>query len=126
LKARELPAQQEENPESRQQNAVAATKRLIVPDTVDMDIQEYLSKAGSSLAARYWALAIAKDGSRVESASCPKSFNGGAAMFCNANATSVPIQEFANREALKRCGRSECVLLYVGKNKVANLDIVLP
>jgi hypothetical protein len=100
-------------------NTAPATT-ITVSSDVKADIDAYLRNASS--AARVWALAIAKDGSSVESASCPSSgWTEGEA--CNPQNSTL--QEQANRRAMKKCGDpDDCILLYVGQKKAATVDVV--
>lgn len=41
------------------------------------------------------------------------------------NPVVAPVQELASREAIKRCGGpADCLVLYVGDKKAANIEIV--
>ena len=99
--------------------APAPVTRIKVPASVGTDIEAYLRNA--QLAGRFSALAIAKDGSAVASATCPivGSISSG---FCDY--TRGGIQAQVSREAVKRCGGTQdCVLLYAGNSKAANIEI---
>ena len=104
--------------------APAPLTRIAVSAATQAAIDKYLSNATGG--AKAWALAVAKDGSAVASASCQTSggsYSGGTA--CDPNRGSA--QELANQEALKRCGGvADCVLLYAGQQKTANIEIVAP
>jgi hypothetical protein len=96
-----------------------ATRITAAPD-VQARIKAYLVNAG--LTSRSWALAIAKNGSKVESAACSasSSFVGGPC-----EPTKGSPQELANREALARCGGPpDCVLLYEGRKMATGVEIV--
>lgn len=101
-------------------NTAPATK-IVVSSAVQADIDAYLRNA--SAPARVWALAIAKDGSSVESASCPSSgWTEGEA--CNPQNSTL--QEQANRRAMRKCGGTpDCILLYVGQKKAATIDLIV-
>jgi hypothetical protein len=90
-----------------------------VSPSVKSDIDAYLRNQG---AGRTWALAIARDGSNVEVASCRTigSYRGGTP--CDRAKGSL--QQQTNREALNRCGADDCVLLYAGTQKQENIEIV--
>jgi hypothetical protein len=91
----------------------------VAPD-VQAKIKAYLNNAGST--GRSWALAIAKNGSKVESAACAasSSFVGGPC-----EPTKGSPQELASREALARCGGpSDCILLYQGDKMATGIQIV--
>lgn len=91
---------------------------------VRADIDKYLGNTAKS-GGKVWALAIAKDGSVVASAACPVagSWSGGTA--CEP-VKGAP-QELANREAIKRCGGpADCLLLYVGQQKAAGIEVTAP
>lgn len=104
--------------------APAPTTKVAVPAAVQAEIDTYLSNAKSG--GKAWALAIAKDGSEVAAASCLTTGGGGylgGGGACNLVEGSP--QDLANREAIKRCGGpADCVLLYVGRQKTANIEIV--
>jgi hypothetical protein len=56
-------------------------------------------------------------------ASCPASgsYSGGGAC----NPVVAPVQELASREAIKRCGGpANCLVLYIGDKKAANIEVV--
>jgi len=96
-----------------------ATRITASPD-VQAKIEAYLRNA--SLTGRFWALAIAKNGSKVESAACSasSSYVGGAC-----EPTKGSPQELASKEALARCGGpSDCVLLYEGQKMATGIQIV--
>ncbi len=101
--------------------APAAVTKVAVTPAVNSDIDAYLSNARSP--SRFWALAIAKDGSSVESASC--SASGGYAEGGLCEPTQGNLQELAGKKAIKECGGTAgCILLYVGQKKTANIEIV--
>jgi hypothetical protein len=105
--------------------APAEVTTVAVTPAVKSDIDAYLRNA-ASIAGRVWALAITKDGSSVESASCDAVggggyFGGGG----DCDHTKGDIQGLASKKAVKDCGGpADCILLYVGKKKVANIEIV--
>lgn len=106
--------------------APAPMTRIAVSAATQAEIDKYLRNAtGGSKA---WALAIAKDGSAVASANCQTTGGGGyfgGGGTCDLNKGTA--QELANKEALKRCGGpADCMLLYVGQQKTANIEIVAP
>ncbi len=98
----------------------APVTTVAVTADVQSEIDTYLGNVKS--AGRVWAFAIAKDGADSAMASCP------AVSSRNAGPCSPVLggaQELAKREAIKRCGGpTDCVLLYVGPNKAANIEIV--
>lgn len=99
---------------------VVMTRIAVAPD-LKADIDAYVGKSAST--ARAWALAVARDGSAIGEASCPSngSYSGGGACY---PVLGTP-QELASREAVKRCGGSDdCVLLYVGDKKAANIEVI--
>jgi hypothetical protein len=103
------------------QLAPAEVTRLGIAPSVQADIDAYLNNAGNT--GRMWALAIAKDGSAVASASCPASGSYSGGLACDPVKGSA--QELAKREAIKRCGGpGDCVLLYVGAQKQGNIELV--
>jgi hypothetical protein len=96
--------------------------KIAISSEVQSDIDSYLRNAHST--GRLWAFAIAKNGTGGAMASCPSGggWSGGGA--CEP-VKGAP-QELANREALKRCGGSDdCVLLYVGEKRAADIEIVV-
>jgi hypothetical protein len=96
--------------------------KIAVSPELQSDIDAYLHGAQST--ARLWAFAIAKDGSDGATASCPAGggWSGGGAC----EPVKGGPQELANREAIKRCGGpDDCVLLYVGEKKAADVEIVV-
>ena len=98
--------------------------QIAVSSGVRADIDKYLGNAAKS-GGKAWALAIAKDGSSVASAACPVagSWSGGTAC----EPVKGGPQELANREAIKRCGGpADCVLLYVGRQKAAGIEVTQP
>ncbi len=102
--------------------APAPVTRLSVSPDVKSKIDAYLRNA--QRAGRTWALAIAKDGSRAESASCQIVGNNYGSGPCNR--VQGPMQDLANREAVKRCGGADdCIVLYAGDKKTANIEIVV-
>jgi hypothetical protein len=73
---------------------------------------------------RFWAFAIAKNGSDAASASCSTSgaWTGGLGISCPVAGVT---QESANTEAIKRCGGpSDCILLYEGEKMATGVEIV--
>lgn len=104
-----------------------AVAKITVPAAVKAEIDQYLRNA--QRAGRVWALAIANDGSKVGVASCQSTggggyFGGGGA---GCNLVSGGPQEQASREAILRCGGpTECVLLYEGSQKKANVSVYGP
>jgi hypothetical protein len=102
--------------------APATATKITVTPAVKSDIDAYLRNTRSP--ARFWALAIAKDGSSVDSASC--SASGGYAEGGICEPTQGSLQELAGRKAIKQCGgAADCILLYAGEKKVANIEIVM-
>lgn len=97
--------------------------RIAVSPAIRAEIDQYLRNATAG--GRAWALAIAKDGSAVAAANCLNTGGGGyfgGRGYCDLNQGTG--QELANKEALKRCGGiDDCVLLYTGQQKAANIDI---
>lgn len=101
--------------------APAPVSRISIAPAVQTEIDAYLIKAKGS--ARSWALALAKDGTAVESASCPVGGGWSGGRACEPVKGSP--QELASREAIKRCGGpAQCILLYVGQQKQGNIEIV--
>ena len=101
--------------------ATAPATRITITSAVQADIDAYLHNAHS--AARAWALAIAKDGSKVESASCAV---GGTYTEGACNPTHGSAQELARARAVKECGGAgNCVLLYLGEKKVGDIEVVV-
>ena len=99
----------------------APVTRIAVAPDVQAEIDTYLRNARRS--GRVWALAIASDGSRVEAASCQ--ILGSYAGSGPCNHVQGNMQDQANRLALKRCGGAqECLLLYAGERKTANIEIL--
>lgn len=110
-----------EEPSAPPQLAPATVTTIAVAPAVQAEIDAYLNNVKN--AGRMWALAIAKDGSEVASASCPATggYSGGVAC----NPVNGSPQELAKREAIKRCGGpGDCVLLYVGAQKQGNIELV--
>jgi hypothetical protein len=100
----------------------APVTRITVTPDVKAEIDSYLGNARR--AGLTWALAIAKDGSRVETASCQVSARHAVNGSCSPVAGDM--QDLTSREALKQCGGAdECVLLYAGEKKLPNIDIVV-
>jgi hypothetical protein len=109
------------SPSAPPQLAPASVTRIAVAPAVQAKIDAYLNNIKS--AGRMWALAIAKDGSEVASASCPASAGYSGGVACNP--VNGGPQELAKREAIKRCGRpGDCVLLYIGAQKQGNIELV--
>jgi len=103
------------------QLAPAAVTTIAIAPAVQAEIDAYLNNVRN--AGRMWALAIAKDGSEVASASCPASGSYSGGIACE------PIkgnpQDLAKREAIQRCGGpADCVLLYVGAQKQGNIELI--
>jgi hypothetical protein len=95
--------------------------RIAVTSAVQADIDAYLLNAHAP--GRAWALAIAKDGSKVKSASCAAggSYSDGSAC----DPTHGSAQELARGRAIKECGGpGNCVLLYLGDKKAADIEVV--
>jgi hypothetical protein len=103
------------------QLAPATVTSIAVSPAVQAEIDTYLDNVKS--AGRMWALAIAKDGSEVASASCPASSGYSGGVACNPVNGSP--QELAKRESIKCCGGpADCVLLYIGAQKQGNIELV--
>jgi hypothetical protein len=101
--------------------APAEVTTIGIGPAVQAEVDAYLSNAENT--GRAWALAIAKDGSEVASASCPNSGSYSGGIACEPIKGSP--QELARREAIKRCGGpSDCVLLYVGTQKQGAIELV--
>jgi uncharacterized caspase-like protein len=117
------PSASEPSPGANQSTSPSAgTTGLAVPSDVAAYIESYLESAGSS--GRFLALAIARDGSRTETGSCPKTGYSGKAAGCFRGG-NVATQDVTNYIALSRCGGpSVCMLLYEGSHNVANVEIV--
>jgi uncharacterized caspase-like protein len=117
------PSASEPSPGANQSTSPSAgTTGLAVPSDVVARIESYLESAGSS--GRFLALAIARDGSRTETGSCPKTGYSGKAAGCFGGG-NVATQDITNHIALSRCGGpSVCMLLYEGSHNVANVEIV--
>jgi len=97
------------------------TTRIAVSKDVQTQIDAYLRNAQS--AARFWALAIAKDGSTVTTASCAS--GGSYADGGDCEPTKGHPQELATKKAIKHCGGpDECILLYTGQKKSSDIEIV--
>jgi hypothetical protein len=101
---------------------VAPVTRIAVSPDVQADIETYLRNAQRG--GRVWSLAIAKDGSKVETGSCQTLGSYAGSGGCNHVQGSM--QEQANRLALRRCGGTgDCMLLYVGKQKQAKIEVAV-
>ena len=120
LKAPPATNQQPSQQAAAAPGAEVPVAKLLVSSEVQDEIQVYLKNA--ELSSRFWALAMSKDGSRVARAGCPK-IGSNATANCYSYGTPVGTQAQTNRYALKNCGANDCFLLYVGKSKVANVDI---
>src|SRR5262249_47817220 len=100
--------------------APAPVTKIAVPAGVKSKIEVYLRNAQAS--GRSSALAIAKDGTAVGTASCAIV---GVVSSGYCNYTQGDMQAQVTREAIKRCGGpSNCVLLYAGTQKQSNIEIV--
>lgn len=95
----------------------AATLR--VSRAVEAELQVYLRNVG--LTSRYWAFAISKDGTRAERVGCSKSKADGS-RWCSGPA-GITSQEITDKGAVMKCG-SDCMLLYRGKDKVSDVELV--
>ena len=103
------------------QLAPAAVTTIAIAPAVQAEIDAYLNNVRN--AGRMWALAIAKDGSEVASASCPASGSYSGGIACEPIKGSP--QDLATREAIQRCGGpADCVLLYVGAQKQGNIELI--
>lgn len=97
--------------------ASAPAMRLVVSAAIKQEIEVYLSNVSG---ARFWALAVAKDGSKVERLGCQKT----GYQPCKTQGSGQMTQQATNEQALKNCGgTSACILVYEGDRKVANLDL---
>jgi hypothetical protein len=99
----------------------ARTTRIAVTPDVQETIEIYLRNVRS--VGRVWALAIAKDGTEAAMASCASgsTYAGGRSCY----PVSGTKEDLAKREALARCGGpGECILLYAGPQKQADIEIV--
>jgi hypothetical protein len=103
--------------------APAPMTEIAIGAEVQAEIDKYLRNATGG--GKAWALAIAKNGAKVGTANCATTGGGGyfgGGGICDLNKGTA--QELATREALKRCGGiDECVLLYNGQQKVANIAL---
>lgn len=96
--------------------------RMIVSADIQKQIDDYLESATAD--DRFWALAITKDGKRLERGVCVKTGYSGKAAGC-LRRTNVATQEDTDRIAIERCGGlSSCLLLYQGDRKVANVELI--
>lgn len=96
----------------------------VVPDirvtqSVMDDIAMYHRQ--TSTGGKAWALAIAKDGSHVTSASC---VTVGWSGSINCSPAQGQAQALASRNAIKNCGGPDtCILLYEGEIKKSDLEV---
>lgn len=104
----------------------APVTRINLSAAAQAEVERYLANSKST--SKAWALAITKDGAKAVSADCPATggggyfSGGGAGAGCNLNEGTA--QELATKKALRNCGGADdCVLLYRGQQKVANIDI---
>ena len=84
------------------------------------NLNVYLKNA--DLSSRYWAFAVSKDGTRSERVGCSKTKADGS-RWCSGPAGSTS-QEITDKGAVIKCG-SDCMLLYRGKDKVSNVEIMV-
>jgi hypothetical protein len=119
LKATPAPNQEQGKQATSLPSAQSAAIQIAVSPAVQEEIEAYLGNTERS--SHFWALAISNDGTRVEGLGCVK-IAGSTVFGCADNYLSS--QELTNRRALKICG-TDCILLYAGKNKVINAEIVV-
>lgn len=112
-------------PSSAPDLSPAPVTRITLSSSAQAEIERYLKNSKS--AGKAWALAVAKDGSRVSVGDCATTGGGGylggsAGPGCDLNLGGA--QELAEKKAVKNCGGlDDCVLLYRGQQKVANIEI---
>ena len=104
-------------------STAASAQHIVVTQSVQAEIDAYIRD--SLVVSHYWSLAIAKDGSRVASATCALLADPAASGPCSD--VQALMQDLANREAVRLCGGpDECVLLYEHYTKVPDIEIVAP
>ena len=110
-----------EEPSAPPQLAPATVTTIAVSPEVLAEIDIYLRNAQRP--GLVWSLAIAKDGTMVETGSCQ--ILGGYAGSGLCNHQQGAMQGQVNRLTLKRCGGAdECLVLYAGERKMSNIELV--